>query len=231
MYRFLPLFLLALSLSARAADPPADEKKPETPPEKSSTPPLTPGKDMPGAFHPFNVTGARKDHYHCPISQTGLNSGILLLSRDLELTEPFKELLMRLDNAVEKNPNVKMSACCVFIPDELPEYTPEMFPGDDMVKARKDQADKVDDKREELSARIKDLAQQTMLRDKNVVLALTNKNDLKAYSLADNAVYVVVLYRKYEILAVESLEKEKLTPEKVSEILKLIGDKLGARRK
>jgi len=226
MYRFLPLVLLAFSLSASAADPPADEKKKEDPPEKSSSAPLMAGKDLPGAFHPFNVTGSRKGHFHCPVSENGLNAGILVISRDLELTDPVKDLLQQLDNVVEKNPNVKMGVCWVYIPDELPEFTPEMFPD---IMERKKQADKVDDKREELSAKIEEIAKQTML--KNVVLALTNKNDLKAYSLPDNATYTIVIYHKYEVQAVESLERDKLTAEKVSEIIKLIGDKLGARRK
>jgi hypothetical protein len=225
MRRCLPLLLVVLTLAVAATSSRTDEKKPEQPAQPSAAP-LAAGKNLPGAFHPFNVTGPRKSRYHCLVSETGLNSGVMILSRDLEATEPFKELLQRLDNAIDKNPNVKMSACCVYIPDELPEYTPEMFTD---IQERKKQADLVDDKREELAEKIEDVAKGAML--KNVILALTHKNDLKAYALPDNAVYTIIIYHKYEVRAVLSLGKEMLTPDKVSEIIKLVGDKLGARRK
>ncbi len=227
MRRTLPfLAVVCCSLAGLAADPPAVEKKQEPVPEKTNSPPLAVGTDLPGTFHPFNVTGPRKGKFHCLVTTTGLNSGVMIVTRDLEATDSFKELLQRVDNAVEKNPNVKMLAFCVCIPDELPAFNPDMFPD---ILERKKQGDLVDDKREELSAKIEELARGTML--KHMVMALTHKSDLKAYGLAETAVYTVVIFHNYEVKAVESLEKEKLSPEKVNQIIQLIGDKLGARRK
>lgn len=226
MRRFLPLLVIAFSLTAVASGPAADEKKKDEPTEKNSSPALVVGKNLPGAFHPFNVTGPRKGNFHCLVSASGLNGGVMILCRDLEITEPLKDLLQRLDNAIEKNPNVRMSAFCVFLPADLPQFSPEQFPD---LQERKKQGDVVDDKREALAAKVDEIARSAML--KHVVLALTHEKDVKDYALDKDAVFTIVIYHKYEIQAVWSFEKSQLTPEKVDEVLNLIATKLGARRK
>jgi hypothetical protein len=216
MRRSLLVVLALFAVAVVAADPPEvkekdkDNKAPVEKPRKAS---LTVGNDLPGVIHPYNVTGPRKGHFSCPVSANGLHPGVLILVRgepDAE-SAPLKELLQKLDNAIEKNPNVRLGICMVFIPDDLKDVLAE------------------DDKRGEAATKVDDLAKATML--KHVVLALTHKEDLEAYGIQEKEGYIVVAYHKYQIRGMESLEKDKLTPEKVQSILTMLGEKLGATKK
>ena len=55
----------------------------------------------------------------------------------------------------------------------------------------------MDDTREKLATAIEDVAKGVML--KHVILALTHKNDVKAYVLPETATYTIVIYHKYEV--------------------------------
>lgn len=175
--RCLLLGVLALSTAlATAADQPAESR--------SS---LKPGNNLPGAFHPFNVTGPHKGRFHCLVSDYGLEPVVMLVVRDLDASDSLKELLKQLDEHIEKNPTVRLHAFAVFISEELP----------DAVTA--------DDKREELVKKIEDLANALML--KNVVLGLDSKKDLEKYGLDDGAFATAILYSKYRIVALHVLPK------------------------
>jgi hypothetical protein len=217
--RWLLLLALALpSLGVMAADPQLETERKDFP-AKTKTTSLTVGADLPGPFHPFNINGKRKSSFSCPISATGLGSGVLLLVRDLEGGPAFKELLQKLDNAVEKNLNVPLSVHVVFLSDDL-----KVFLSDDVKEAVAE-----DDKREELVGKINDMVKDLML--KHLVLSVTGPADLTAYHLPDDAVYTLVAYHKYQVRAVESMDKDKLTADKVQALLVLLGEKLGVTRK
>jgi len=177
--------------------------------------PLLVGDNLPGPFHPFNVNGPRKDSFSCPVSASGLEPGILVFVRDLEAGEAFKGLLQKLDNAVAKNPKFHLTVTVVFLSEDLKD----VVGGDD----------KQDDKREELVGKIDDIVKALML--KHVVCTLTTRADVKAYRLAEDAVYTLVAYHKYQIRAVESLDKDKLTAEKVQALVAMLGEKLGLKQK
>ncbi len=215
--------------------PPAEKKtkdkekaKEETPPEpkekeKDATPPgetketavrLASGKDLPGPFHPYNVTGPRAGKYHCFLSQHGLNPMVLILIRDSEASDALKSLLQKLDAAIEKNPAVHLGVYAVFLPEELKDK--------DIVEE--------DDLRDQLKEKLEDLAKQEPPL-KHVVLALASRADLGRYALDDDAVVTVVLYRKYRIESLHALPKDKLTDEAVAKILSEVATKLGATKK
>lgn len=212
MRRSLLLLLVLVCVGAIAADPPPNDKDKKVPLETPKKAPLSVGNDLPGPFHPYNVTGPRKGNYSCLVSANGLHSGLMIIVRgEPEAADAFKDLLQKLDNAVEKNPNVRLGIYVVFVPDDLEDVLTK------------------DKERDELATKIEDIAKGTML--KHVVLALDHKSDLEAFGLEDSAVYTVVAYHKYQILAAEALEKDKLTAEKVQAIITMLGDKLGAKRK
>jgi len=173
--------------------------------------PLSPGANLPGAFHPFNVNGPFKGRYHCLVSQQGLDPVVMILARDLEPTEPLKELLKKLDVAVEKNTNLRLAAWGIFLSDDLP----------DVVTG--------DDKREELAAKVEDLAKATDL--KQAVVGLASKADVEKYGLDDPNTYAVILAYKARIITSHLLKKDELNETKVQEILKQVEDRLGAVRK
>jgi hypothetical protein len=230
MRHFLGLLLIGFAVLSLAADPAVpdkdkDPKKTEDPKEVKQ--PLAVGKDLPGAFHPFNVNGPRRGKYHCLVSDWGLNPAVLIFTRDLEFSDELKNLLRKLDNTIKKNPNVRLGIFVVFLPDKINNVVTD------------------DDVRDQEAAKIRELATQLMLQDPEekdakdakppmidkVILAVAGKNDLDRYALDDTAVYTVVLHHKYKVLFAEGMEKEKLTKEKTDAIIAAIGEKLGATKK
>src|SRR5437016_3568144 len=101
MRHLLFLLLFGFTVLSLAADPPAKDAKDAKDPKdtkESSPQPIVVGKDLPGAFHPLNVTGPRKGNYHCLVSDYGLNPNVLIFSRDLDFGNELKSLLKQLDN-------------------------------------------------------------------------------------------------------------------------------------
>jgi hypothetical protein len=217
-------FLISACLVAPALALAADQPKPAAGSRSGGA--LAPGKDLPGAFNPFCVTGpyiaklqqqaGEKEkiggRFHCPVCAHGLEPLVLLFVRDLRFGDPLKDLLVRFDAAVEKNPNTRLAVAVVFISDVLT----------DLVT--------MDDKREELAEQLRSLA--ATLKLKNVSLCLDSKSDLEKYDLdRDEAAYVVVLARRCQVLASEAIARDQLTPEKVDQVLKQVAEKLGASRR
>jgi hypothetical protein len=213
------LCLVALvSLAVAAAEPPAENENKEQPPpgEKNTKaePVLKEGKNLPGPFHPFNVNGPRKGKFHCLVSAQGLDPLVLLFVRELEFGDPLKELLRRFDSACVRNPNVRLACAVVFLSED--------FDKQDAVVTN-------DDKREELAKKLDGLAKELKLQ--KVVLCLDDKYDVQKYDLErEEATYTLVVARKAKIVRAEYVPRDKLTPEKVSAIVKVLADKLGAVR-
>jgi hypothetical protein len=210
--------------------PPKDaspkEKQPkEAPPAKAPSAAKEPaakdglslqvGKNVPGPFHPYNVTGPHKGHFHCLVSEHGLDPMVMIFLRGLEFSEPLDKLLGKLDLAIDKNPNVRLAAFAVFLPGEL----------SDVVGT----SDKADDLRIELGKKVQARAEQLKL--KHVALCLDNKADLEKYDLDDANTATVVLYNKYAIVDVFPLTKDKFTDAAVDRIMAAVGEKLGATRR
>jgi hypothetical protein len=197
------------ALLALAADPPA-----VPPGGKEEKPPLAVGKDLPGSFQPYNVTGPHKGRFHSTVSQHGLDPMVLVFARNLEFGDPLKALLSRLDEAIEKNPAARLAACAVFLSDDLPDVVGN--------------SEKEDDERERQAEKVALLGEGLKL--KHVVLALDGRPDVEKYRLDDEAAVTVVLVNKLRVAAVHSLPADKLTEEKVKQILGEVAGKLGAKK-
>jgi hypothetical protein len=198
----LPILMVALAMPAVSQTTKDDKEK--------KTTGLTVGKDLPGPFHPYNVNGAHKDHYHCLVTQTSLDPVVMIFVRDLAYPEGLKSLEEALDSRIEKNPNVRMSSFTVFVSDELQKVVED-----------DDKRDKI---AEDLRTNAKDL--------KHVVFGLDSKSNLENYNLDENAWATVVLVKNYKVVALFPLStKEKLNAEKVDEIMREVSERFGATRK
>jgi hypothetical protein len=200
-----------LSVAGLGADPPAGA------PAKSGdgVAPTPPSNNLPGPFHPYNVTGPNKGRFHCLVSQYGEEPVVLVFHRGLEASEAFRDLLKKLDDAIIKNPTVRLKCFVVFLDDDLPE----------VIGA----SDKTDDKREQLEKKI--LVLGNALKLNHVVLCLDGKSDVEKFNLPDKTDVTVLLYRKLRVLSSTSLPSDKVNEAAVQEILAAIGRKLGATRK
>src|SRR6516164_2974838 len=185
--RRLPLLVLPLFALSMLAAPGIGQDK-----DKKKDP--TPKKDLPGPFHPYNVTGPfgeranpdpkKKDElkgqYHCPVSDTNLDPGVLVFIKDVDFDAAQLDLLQKLNTAGEKNPNARLHVTAVFFSPELPE-----------VIGNKD---KNDDTREQMAAKLR--AKATDLKLNHVVLTLAGLDDIKEY-VKDDAPVTLVGYHKF----------------------------------
>jgi hypothetical protein len=161
--------------------------------------PLATDNDLPGRFHPFNVTGKYKNKFHCLVSEFGLDPVVMVFVRGIEANNGVKYLMVKLDNAIDKNRALRLKGAVIFLGDDL----------DDAVKD--------DDKREALALKVQDIEKATMIQ--NVVLALDSKKDLAKYKLPEDAGVVVVVYNRYRILFSQSYAADKFTEDEAKKVL------------
>src|SRR5262249_25048667 len=189
---------------------PADKEAPKDAPSKEKGDPA----NLPGVFHPYNVTGPYKGHFHCPISEHGLEPMVMIFHKNVEFDAPLPDLLKKLDAAIEKNPDVRLGSFVVFLPDDLPE----------LVGTN----DENDDTRLKLEKKVEQAGADMKL--KHVVLCLDSKDDVEKYNLRDNDLVTILLYNKLKIVAKFALPKSEFTGAAVEKILAAVADKLGATR-
>lgn len=218
--------LIFVMMSAAADDPPADKKAPptkkENAPAKKNDAPLTAGKDLPGPFQPYNVTGPHKQRFHCLMSEHGLEPMVMIFHKGVDFSEPLPKLLQRLDTAIDKNAATRLGAFVVFLPEDLPDVLGSK------EEKNQDTNSKNDDARRELEKKIEQAAADMKL--KHVVLCLDNKSDVAKYRLNEENLVTVVLYTKLRIAAVHALPKSDFTDAAVDKIMTDVAEKLGAKR-
>ena len=193
--------------------------------QTSDSQPLQVGKDLPGPFHPYNVTGPRAGKFHCQVTEHNYEPGILVFVRDFTAADArtLRPLLTTIDDRIEKNyTRVRLNATAVFFGDALKDVSGTK--GD--TKATADN----DDRREQFEKDLKDLANADP-KLKHVIVALDDEDDLKRYGLDKGAFVTVVLYKRLKIEAVFAMKKDELNDKKISEINDAITEKLGATRK
>jgi hypothetical protein len=197
--------------------------------------PLVVGKNVPATFHPYNVTArldvkdeadeedadvkvkkvpyTTKGKFHCLITEYDLDPVAMLFARNLEDNPAFRDLLVKLDAAIERNPSVRMRSFVVFIADDIADVVAD------------------DDKRSEAEKRIQKVADDLKL--KNVVLTLASKSDVAKYALDDATALTGVLYKQLRIEAVHKVARDKLDKadaDAVKAIMKDVVEKLKATR-
>jgi hypothetical protein len=206
MRRLLPFaafVFLAVSTSAALGDAPAAAKTDPNPP------------NIPGPFHAYTVTGKYKGHYHSHISEYGLEPMVMIVTHEVDFSDPLKSFLKQLDSAIEKNPTARLHAFVVVLSDDLPEVV-----GAD---------DKSDDKRLEVATQLEDQAKGLMLMHVDIVLA--GKADLQKYDL-DGANFAFYLFQRAKVTASRVLKSDdKLTDAVTTEIMAVLKEKAGAVRK
>ena len=216
MSRLLLLTLcLVTPLLLVAADPPAPDRNP-----------LQAGKDLPGAFKPFNVTGPRAGKFHCLVTEHNFEPGVLVFVRDFNSPEALgtvRPLLTAIDERIAKNyTRTRMNCFAVFLNNDLIDVTGTA--GDPTANAKND------DLREKYEKQLQDLANAEP-KLQHIVVALDSKDDVKKYGLDESKFVTVVLFKKLQIVAVYALTKEELTAKKIGEINDDVAEKLGATRK
>lgn len=221
------LFLsILLGMSAAADDPPKDKKSPPAKKEdasgKKDFAPLKVGNDLPGPFHPFNVTGANKRRFHCLISEHGLEPMAMIFYKGVDAGDPLPKLLTKLDTAISKNSETRLGAFVVFLSDDLPDVVGSK-------DTNQETNSKNDDARLELEKKIEQAGADMKL--KNVVLCLDTKADVAKYRLSDENLVTVVLYTKLKTVAVHALPKSDFTDAAIDKIMVDVAEKLGAKRK
>jgi hypothetical protein len=74
------------------------------------------GQDVPGPFHPLNLTGEKKGQKNCLYCSNGSNPVAVVFAR--EATPEVAKLLKQLDEATVKNSGAKMGSYAVFCSDK-----------------------------------------------------------------------------------------------------------------
>ena len=199
------------------------------------------GKNLPGSFQPYNINVAvplsvepepdpkdkgekrakytSKGKFHCLVSEYDLDPVLMLVARGLEDSDGledslgFRDLLTKLDAALDKNKIARLRCFVVFQKDDL----------EDVITK--------DDKRDEAVKKLDELVAATKLA--HVVVSLAGKDDLAKYKLDPTVALTAILYKKLRVEAIHKVGKEKLDaadgPE-VKAILSDVGTKLGAAR-
>jgi hypothetical protein len=219
-------FLFVAVLSAAGDDPPADKKTPPAKKEGTSSKkdnvPLRVGDDLPGPFHPYNVTGPHKQHFHCLVSEHGLEPMVMIFYKSVDFSNPLPELLKRLDAAIDKNPNTRLGAFVVFLPDDLPDVVGSK-------EKSQETNSRNDDQRLELEKKIDQAGADMKL--KHVVLCMDNKSDVTKYGLSEDNLITVVLYTKLKPVAIHALPKSDFTEAAIEKVMADVAEKLVAKRK
>lgn len=170
---------------------------------------LKPGDLIPGAFHPYVVTGSWTDRFHCLVCEHGLNPTVIVFAREApEEGQPLADLLRGLDAAVAKRlAKDKLGAFAVFLSEG----------GRDALKSK-----------------LQGLAAAKDKELKNVALAIDNEagdSGLKRYAIDKSAEVVVVLYRDHKVVANHTFSKGKFSANDVKAILADVNAKLAPVRK
>ena len=59
------------------------------------------------------ATGKKKGKYQCLITEHELNPTVMVLVRGAEVTEPLKYLLVKLNNAIDRNSNTRLAGFAI----------------------------------------------------------------------------------------------------------------------
>jgi hypothetical protein len=156
--------LCVLPMTLWAADPPAVKSGPEV------------GKDLPGPFHPFNVTGKEAGNFHCVVCTKGLEPVVLVFVHGID--KEVQPLLDALGAAVAKDPKARITAAAIFLYDDLKNVVT-----DDVN--RKKYADTL----------------EALKKVEHVILCLDNADGPKGYAINPDAKVTVLVCSKLQVVA------------------------------
>jgi hypothetical protein len=73
------------------------------------------GEEVPGPFHPLNITGDMAGQKQCLYCKNGSNPVVMIFAR--EISKPLGELVKKIDAETVKNSKAKMGSFVVFLSD------------------------------------------------------------------------------------------------------------------
>src|SRR5437899_2105473 len=73
------------------------------------------GQEVPGPFHPLNVTGDKAGQKNCLYCQNGSNPVAMIFAR--EVSEPLTKLIKKVDAATAEHSDCQMGSFVVFLSD------------------------------------------------------------------------------------------------------------------
>jgi hypothetical protein len=169
--------------------------------------------DLPGAFHPYNVTGPNEGTFHCLVCDHGLFPGALVFIRGSQPTKEVQDLLIGLNTIAKNNEKARFAIFAIFLDPDLATT----LTGDN----------KTDDRRQEIAEKLRPLQKGDEKYD-HVIFALEAEKNLKDYNLGEKDAVTVVLFSKVKVVerfafenltekdwkAVVAATKEKLFPGK-----------------
>jgi hypothetical protein len=187
-------------------------------------PALAVGKDLPGTFHPYNITAravpilddpgkdkkgpvappATKGKFHCLISEYNLDPVILFFARGLEDNKAFAATLKTIDQAIEKQPGLRLRCFVVFLDKGLTKVMEE------------------DTTRAKLVKKIEGAFAGST--PKQVVLTLAGTDDVKKYDLDATMPLTAVLYQKLRVKALHKIHKDGLASESSAALQAVLKD-------
>ena len=193
------------------------------------------GKNIPVTFQPYNVNSAvplveepegdprakegkgpkytSKGKFHCLVTEYDLDPVVMLVARGLEENAAFRDLLTKLDAALDRNKLARLRCFVVFQTDALADAITQ------------------DNQRDDLAKKLDKIVLDAKLR--NVVVSLAGKDDLAKYKLDPTTALTAILYKKLRIEAIHKIGADKLEVVDGAEakaILAEVGTKLGATR-
>src|SRR2546421_496215 len=122
----------------------------------------------------------------------------MVVVRGVEDKDGLGDLLKKLDNLIDKNPNTRLAGFAVFLSSTLKDVARE------------------DDQREKLTKKVEDLFKVGGV--KHIVLALDTPKKLVKWPLDKEADVIVVLYNEYRTLAVHNLTWDQLKPSEMDKL-------------
>jgi hypothetical protein len=198
-YRFFSLLaaLCLLPIGLGAAEEPAPKSGLEV------------GNDLPGPFHPFNVTGKEAGNFHCVLCDNGLDPLVLVFVRNSEFGDKLQEFLKTLEAAVAKDPKAHISVAAIFLFDDLKNVVT-----DDVN--RKKYAEKIE-------------ALKAPNKLEHIVLGLDSADGPKGYGLKPDMKATVLVCSKLQVAAKFAYPDETKIDTKA--ILTAVNEKVGSGAK
>lgn len=201
-------------------------------------PALAVGKDLPGTFHPYNITARTvelpepdpkdkkgdapaaktKGKFHCLISEYNLDPVVMIFAGEVEENKAFVALLKKLDKAIEAQPGLRLRAFVVFVDKDIKKVLGE----GDTKDLKEGKVLEVDAKRDKAVKRLETAFATWVPRQ--VVLTLAGTEDVEKYGLDPTVPVTAVLYHKLRVKAVHKIGKDGLEKEDSPAIKALLAD-------
>jgi hypothetical protein len=155
------------------------------------------GQELPGPFHPLNVTGLHAGNPHCLVCEYGADPVVAIFVRDLPAAEgSLAKLLQRLDKAVEERQAGHLRSFVVFLSDDLAQ----------------------EESRKSLVLKIEGLTKDPLAL-KAVALAADRADGPENYKLNKEADVTVVVYHHLQVVANFAYAKDKMIEKDVDAIM------------